>query len=280
MIDFHVHVYPPEIIRDFELISKYESHFKALTHNKVHRWATVDDLLLTMEKDKIERSIIFGFAFRDLRLCQLCNDYVINAVRKYPDKLSGLCVVPPLVNGAEAEILRCAEEGLIGVGELFPEGQNFDITDQGQTQRIAAILTENNLCILIHTAEPVGHYYVGKGNIGPKEAATFCFHHSDVKTIFAHLGGGLWLYELMPEMKKILKNAYYDLAALPWLYEPKVLATIRAAGLMNKFIFGTDFPILTASRYRKIFDTSGLDETDVEAFTRENALKFLIIRQT
>ena len=275
MIDFHVHIYPPEVIQDFNVISKYEPYFNALTHNKVHRWATVDDLILAMEKDNIERALVFGFAFSDLRLCQLCNDYVINSVRQYPDKLSGLCVVPPLVKGAEAEILRCIDEGLIGVGELFPEGQDFDITDQEQTQRITAILSEYNLCILIHTAEPVGHYYVGKGNIGPKEAATFCFHNPNLNTIFAHLGGGLWLYELMPEMKTLLKNAYYDLAALPWLYEPNILPTIKAAGLMNKFIFGTDFPILTAARYRKIFDIAGLEQTDLENLTRGNALKFL-----
>ena len=46
MIDFHVHVYPPEIIRDAELISKHEPYFNALTHNRVHKWSTVDVLTL------------------------------------------------------------------------------------------------------------------------------------------------------------------------------------------------------------------------------------------
>ena len=46
---------------------------------------------------------------------------------KPSNKLSGFCVVPSTAKGAEVQILRCAGEGLIGVGELFPEGQDFDI---------------------------------------------------------------------------------------------------------------------------------------------------------
>lgn len=231
-----------------------------------------------MKKDEVERSVILGFAFQDLGLCQLCNDYVIDAVKRYPDKLSGFCVVPPTSSGAESEILRCAEEGLIGVGELFPEGQCFDITYRGQTYKLAEVLNETHMCLLLHTAEPVGHEYVGKCNVGPREAAMFCYHHPDVKTIFAHLGGGLWLYELMPEMKKILTNAYYDLAALPWLYEPKILTAIKNTSVLNKFLFGTDFPILTATRYKKIFDEIELDKTDIDTLTVKNAQKLLDLR--
>ena len=276
MIDFHVHVYPPEIIQNSELISKSEPYFNALTHNKVHRWATVDELLSNMTENGVERSVIFGFAFQDLGLCRICNDYVISAVKNYPKQLSGFCVVPPSARGFEAEIIRCAEQGLIGVGELFPEGQGFDITDKRETQSLAGILEELGMPLLLHTAEPVGHDYVGKGNIGPKEAAVFCSNNPELKVIFAHLGGGLWLYELMPEMKEILANAYYDLAALPWLYKPEILIAIKGAGLIEKFLFGSDFPILNPQRYEKIFTdsvASGLSAADIEAITRRNALE-------
>ncbi|RRD65620.1 amidohydrolase [Fretibacterium sp. OH1220_COT-178] len=274
-VDFHIHLYPPEIIRDAESISRLEPYFDALTHNRVHKWATVEDLLARMERDDVERAVVGGFAFQDLGLCRICNDYIIDAVEKYPDKLSGLCLVPPLARGAEAEVFRCAEAGLLGVGELFPEGQNIDIADRDQTWRLAGILHEANLCVLWHTAEPVGHAYVGKGNVGPKEAAAFCMNHPEVKTIFAHLGGGLWLYELMPEMRLYLRNARYDLAALPWLYEPAVLRTIESAGVAHKFLMGTDFPILDSSRYERIFAASGAAPEVLERIARGNGLEFL-----
>lgn len=274
-IDFHIHLYPPEIIRDAEKISEREPYFNALTHNTVHKWGTVDDLLPRMERDGVERVVAGGFAFQDLGLCRICNDYIIDCVKRYPDKLDGMCLVPPLARGFDEEILRCADAGLIGVGELFPEGQGIDITDASQTWRLAGVLHEANLCVQWHTAEPVGHSYVGKGNVGPREAASFCMHHPEVKVIFAHLGGGLWQYELMPEMKLYLSNTWYDLAALPWLYEPAILKTIETAGVADKFLMGTDFPLLDSSRYKKALAASGASEATIEKINRGNALALL-----
>ena len=52
-----------------------------LARSKVHKWATVEDVIAQMDADGIEQSFIFGFAFSDLSLCKLCNDYVISAVK-------------------------------------------------------------------------------------------------------------------------------------------------------------------------------------------------------
>ena len=274
-IDFHIHLYPPEIIRDAEIISQNEPYFDVLIHNRVHKWATVDELLPRMEKDDVERAVVGGFAFRDLGLCKICNDYIIECVKNHPDKLDGFCLVPPLARGFEEEVARCADAGLVGIGELFPEGQGIDITDVEQTWRLAGIAHETGMCVMWHTAEPVGHLYAGKGNVGPKEAAEFCMHHPEVRVIFAHLGGGLWSYELMPEMKLYLSNASYDLAALPWLYQPPVLKAIAAAGLADKFLMGTDYPILDSTRYEKAFDESGLKAADAEKIRIGNARALL-----
>jgi predicted TIM-barrel fold metal-dependent hydrolase len=274
-IDFHIHLYPPEVIRDAEKISEREPYFDALVHNKVHKWATVNDLLPRMERDDVERAVVGGFAFRDLGLCRLCNDYIIECVRQYPDKLDGMCLVPPLARDFDKEVLHCAEAGLIGVGELFPEGQGIDLSDISQTWRLAGVVHEARLCVLWHTAEPVGHGYAGKGNVGPKEAALFCVHHPEVPVIFAHLGGGLWLYETMPEMKLCLSNAMYDLAALPWLYEPGILKAIEAAGAASKFLMGTDYPLLDSTRYKKALASSGVSESAIEAISRGNAASLL-----
>ncbi|MDR2528504.1 MAG: amidohydrolase family protein [Synergistaceae bacterium] len=274
-IDFHVHLYPPEVIRDAEKISAREPYFDLLVHNRAHRWATVDDLLPRMERDNVERAVVGGFAFRDLGLCRLCNDYIIDCVKKHPDKLEGMCLVPPLARGAGEELLRCAEAGLVGVGELFPEGQGVDLSDISQTWRLAGVAHEARLFLLWHTAEPVGHEYAGKGNVGPKEAAAFCMHHPEVRVVFAHFGGGLWLYEQMPEMRLYLSNALYDLAAWPWLYESRVLAVIEAAGAAGKFLMGTDYPLLGSARYEKALAESGIGPEIAEQINRGNAAALL-----
>jgi predicted TIM-barrel fold metal-dependent hydrolase len=274
-IDFHIHLYPPDVIRARDKIAESEPYFAALTSNKVHKWATLEDLLPRMERDNIERAVVGGFAFRDLGLCRACNDYIIDCVKLRPDKLDGICAVPPLARGFDKEILRCADAGILGVGELFPEGQGIDIADVSQTWRLAGTLADAGMFALLHTAEPVGHSYVGKGNVGPSAAAAFCMNHPETPVIFAHLGGGLWLYELMPEMRLYLSNAMYDLAAMPWLYGAEVLKMIEAGGLAGKFLFGTDYPILDSARYDKMFSLSGVSAETIESFRRGNATRIL-----
>ena len=275
MIDFHVHLYPPEIVKDAPKIAEREPYFDALIHNRVHKWGSLEDLLYCMERDRVERSVVFGFGFKDLALCKLCNDYVIDCVNRYPDKLDGMCVVPPLARGFDEEVLRCADAGLIGVGELFPDGQGIDISDISQTWRLAGVADEAGLCVLWHTAEPTGHDYAGKGNVGPREAAAFCTNHPEVRVIFAHLGGGLWLYELMPEMRLYLSNATYDLAALPWLYDTRVLNAIEAVGMTDKFLMGTDFPILDTTRYESMLIASSLKDDSKTRIKSGNAAALL-----
>jgi predicted TIM-barrel fold metal-dependent hydrolase len=158
---------------------------------------------------------------------------------------------------------------------LFPEGQGIDIADISQTWRLAGVLREAGLFVLWHTAEPVGHGYAGKGNVGPKEAAAFCMNHPEAAVVFAHLGGGLWLYEAMPEMRLYLSNARYDLAALPWLYDARILRAIESAGLAGKFLMGTDYPLLDSARYKKMLAESGVGEETLERILYSNAAALL-----
>ena len=86
-----------------------------------------------------------------------------------------------------------------------------------------------------------------------------------------HLGAGLWFYELMPEMRRIL------LKALPWLQEPKILSAVKEGRLIEKFLFGSNFPILDFSHYTKKFTDSGLNDDELKIITRHNVLKLLSI---
>ena len=100
-------------------------------------------------------------------------------------------------------------------------------------------------------------------------------NHPEARVVFAHLGGGLWLYERMPEMKLHLSNAMYDLAALPWLYDAQILKVIEAAGVAGKFLMGTDYPLLDSSRYEKALAASGVAEETRQRIVRANALGLL-----
>ena len=271
IIDAHVHIYPSEFEEDWDLIAKREPWFDRLTKSKVHKWGTAEDLIESMDKNNIAASFVTGFAFKDQGLCRISNDYILSAAKRFPDRIKALSVVSPNEPGASDEIARCAAEGAIGIGEIFPDGQSFDITDSRETWRLVNSCREHDLFLMIHTAEQAGHDYEGKGKVGANEAAKFCCNHPGIKVIFAHFGGGLWAYEGMPEMKLILSNTYYDTAAMPWLYSEKVLDSIFALGIGHKILFGSDWPILDFPRYEQLLNLTKLKDEEKLMLLYKNA---------
>lgn len=275
IIDAHVHIYPPFLKEEREKIARREEWFRILTASRVHKWATAEELIEAMDRDDIESSFVTTFAFYDQGLCREMNDYLFDAVRRFPGRIKPMAVVSPSVRGAEAEVHRCADMGAVGIGELFPDGQLFSLSEDSDTWRLTRACDERGLFVNIHTAEQAGHTYPGKGEAGAVEAAKFVQHNPVTKIIFSHFGGGLWAYEAMPEMRLLLQHTYYDTAAMPWLYEPQVISAIFAIGAGDKLLYGSDFPILNLNRYTPLAEEANLSEKDKEQLFYKNAEKFL-----
>lgn len=273
--DGHVHVQPPHIEQNWEAIAAREHWFNTLIRSKINKWGTADGLIPQMDAAGVETALVTSFAFNDQGLCREVNDYVLDAAKHYPGRVVPLAVVSPMAPGAEAEIERCAALGAVGVGELFPDGQGFDLADETHTRRLVGSCAEAGLFLMFHTAEQVGHSYPGKGRAGAEQAARFCMNHPDARVVFAHFGGGLWVYEAMPEMKKLLANAWYDTAAWPWLYSHEIIDAIFAAGVGHKIIYGSDWPILTYPRYERLIERSKISEEQRSLLFSANAERLL-----
>lgn len=263
LVDAHVHVFPPEMRRDREAFLSKDARFRALYADPRARMASVEEVLTHMDEAGISQSVLVGFPFADLGLCRLLNDYLIDAVHAHPGRLAGLACVPPAAPGAAAELERCLDAGLCGCGEAAPEG-----LDEGLVV-LAGVLRERGAPLLVHASEPVGHRYPGKGGFTPGLCLALAEACSGTTMIFAHLGGGLFLYELMPEVRQALVNVFYDTAAAPYLYEAKVYAVAAACAGAEKLLFATDYPLLRAERYRE--GLSQLEPTLRKAVEGDNA---------
>jgi len=276
MIDFHVHITPPDIIADWQKYAEKEPYFALLSQSKRNKFAAAEDLIAALEADgTVNRAVVFGFAFRDVGLCRYVNDYVIEKVREYPEKLTGFMVTPVRSDETAKEIERCVRGGLAGVGELFPDGQGFDLEDKAQTRALTETCVEFSLPLLLHTNEPVGHYYPGKTDVSLRQLETFVSNNPELKIILAHWGGGLLFYETMNEIKEKFRNVYYDTAATPFLYDARIYRAAKALGLCDKILFGSDFPLLTFSRYFPALEDSGLDSKEKNLILTENAQRLL-----
>ncbi|MDR2964382.1 MAG: amidohydrolase family protein [Treponema sp.] len=281
MIDFHVHITPPDIISDCKKYAEKEPYFSLLFYENTafannRKFASAEDIVAALEHEDsyFDKAVVFGFAFRDIGLCRYVNDYVIESVKKYPHRLIGFCVVPPHIE-ASKEIERCYNAGLKGVGELFPAGQDIDLEDKDNTLLITDTCKEMGLPLLLHVNEQVGHQYKGKTTVPLKHIETFVVNNPEIKIVLAHWGGGLMFYETMPEIKESFRNVYYDTAASPFLYDMRIYDTVKALGLCNKVLFGSDFPLLPQSKYMEAINNSVLSHEEKQMIMSDNALKLI-----
>jgi hypothetical protein len=275
IVDFHTHIFPPEVIRQRERYLEKDAWFGCLYADPKSRMATAEDLVVSMDRAGIRMSVTFGFAWADPDLDRMANDYVAAALKRYPDRLIGYAVVNPR-SGTTAlrEAERCVSEGCRGIGELMPDGQGYALDDLETLKSLAGLLAENDLPLLTHTNEPVGHEYHGKGRTTPEVVYRFASAFPKTRLICAHWGGGLPFYELMPEVRHTLANVYYDTAASLFLYDKHVFA-LAGQVCIDKILFATDYPLIAQERFLKHIGAAGLDPGSLEKLLGGNAERVL-----
>ena len=274
-IDFHVHITPPEIIKDWKKYAKKDKYFSMLAKNPHNKYACAGDIVCALGESGFDKAVVFGFAFKDQGLCRFVNDYVIEKVKQYPGKLTGFISVSPNEKGVEKEIERCFTAGLKGVGELYPDGQGFDIDNKKETCAVTGACIERNIPLILHVNEPVGHDYIGKNKISLKKIEKFVNNSQNLKIVLAHFGGGIIFYETMKEIKESFRSVYYDTAAAPFLYDSRIYDAVKALGLCEKILFGSDFPLLPPSRYMPCIEKSALSTEEKRLIHGANAEKLL-----
>jgi uncharacterized protein len=253
VVDAHVHIMPPDMVLNRAAYRGRDARFDEIYCSPKARMATAADVLAHMDADGIDISLVAGFPFADQGLCHEGNEYVLEEVGRNPGKLAGLACVAPGRAGALAELERCLDAGLRGCGELAPVSwQALEAVRGGADglDALAGCLRERGLPLLVHASEPVGHDYPGKGRFGPADCLALAEAYPGLTIVFAHMGGGLFLYETMPEVRTALAGVHYDTAAVPYLYCAEVYeAAVSSAG-PEKFILGSDFPLLPVTRYQ------------------------------
>jgi uncharacterized protein len=249
IIDFHTHITAPEIIarRDEYLVR--DAWFRDLYANPNARLSSAEGLIEAMDRGGVQQAVVFGFGWRDMDLCRRDNDYVIESVARYGDRLLGFCITNP-AHGAEAvrEVERCAAGGLLGIGELMPDGQGYQLDDEKTMAPIVEVAARYAMPLLTHCSEPVGHLYPGKGTVTPDQVIRFARLFPQARLVCAHWGGGTIFYELMPEVARVMSNVYYDTAASPFLYQDDIFS-LAARWAPGKVLFGTDYPLLSPGRF-------------------------------
>src|SRR5579884_3313556 len=155
LIDFHTHIFPPEICQQRERYCKRDPWFHSLYSDPRTRMATAEDLIAEMNASGVDASVTFSFGWTDTGLIEETNSYVIDAIRRYPHRLYGMAVIQPTA-GTKAiyELERCARSGMIGLGELMPHGQGYRLSDITLLSPLMEVVRAHQLLVLSHCSEP------------------------------------------------------------------------------------------------------------------------------
>ena len=276
IIDFHTHIFPPAICQNRENFFPSEPAFELLYQSSKSRLIGAIELLDTMDENKVDKSVIFGFPWKNTETFKMHNDHIMEMVQKFPHRFTGFGCFDLSAGNAVAEAERCLDGGLAGIGELAFYQAGIDQSALNQLAPIMKMCADRDLPVLIHTNEPVGHAYHGKTPVTLAQIYGLIKRFPETNIVLAHWGGGLFFYSLMKrEVKETLTNVFFDTAASPFLYEPDIYQlAVRLIGV-DHILFGSDYPLLPPVRYFVEMRETGLTKVQIDKICGGNAKRLL-----
>jgi predicted TIM-barrel fold metal-dependent hydrolase len=272
LIDFHTHIFSRDIRENRENYFPSEPAFKLLYDSPKSRIVGAEELIRSMDEQKVDISVVFGFPWNQSEIFKKENDYVMEAVQRHPDRLIGLCCFNPFHNDAPGETLRCLEGGLSGVGELAFYQSGIDDECLNRLEPVMDICRDRDMPVLIHTNEPVGHVYPGKSPNTLIQIYSLIRKFPGNTIVLAHWGGGIFFFNLLKkEVKDAMKHVWFDTAASPFLYQPEIYKVALEFAGQDKVLFGSDFPLIKPSRYFDELKAAGISEEDRAKICGSNA---------
>ena len=273
VVDAHTHVFPPDVLRDRDAFVARDPWFALLYADPRATLIDADALLTTMATAGVGHAVLCGFPWADLGLCRAANDALADDAARGGGRLSWLASVPPHLGRAAAdETERCLALGARGLGELNADAQGFDLATPAALAPVVEVCVARDVPLLLHASEPVGHAYRGKGTATPERLLAFLAAYPALRVVFAHWGGGLPFYELMPEVAAVAGRVVYDSAASSYLYRPSVFRAVLDIIGSERVLFGSDHPVLRQDRFlRRVVDGGRLDRSEASAVLGGNA---------
>ncbi len=236
----------------------------------------VTDLLSAMDEGGVEKSVVFGFPWNQSGTFRRHNDYIMEAVLRYGDRLIGFGCFGLAGEGIVRETERCLSGGLSGIGELALYQSGIDSEALKRLAPVMKVCRDQDVPVLIHTNEPVGHDYPGKTPILLSQIYDMVRAFGENRIVLAHWGGGIFFYSLLKKaVKESLANVWFDTAASPFLYDPEVYGLACRTVGAEKILFGSDYPLIKPARYFREIDEAGLDAGLKEKICGLNAASLL-----
>ena len=156
---------------------------------------SVDDFIKNMDEAGIDKAVVFSFSE------QIDNEYVIESVKRYPDRLFGFVTINPWSTTSEEELEKAFSTDEIHGLKLHPVKHAYALDDHSLLDPLFKICEKHNKPILIFGGANV----YSSPNMFAEMAMTF----PKVNLIMAH-GGQMYETTSAINVAKKYKNIYIE----------------------------------------------------------------------
>ncbi|MEM3434263.1 MAG: amidohydrolase family protein [Candidatus Methanomethyliaceae archaeon] len=234
---------------------------------------TPEQLLARMEKTGIDHAVVFpmvnnaGLTPDDIKRA---NDYIIEAVYKYPRRLTGFCLLTPM-HGEKAleEMERCVKAGLKGI-KLHPHIHGNYPIDGEIMKPVMERAKEYHMIVLTHSD-------VNSKRCSPYQVVRLAQAYPDVPVIMAHMGMDSDFTHFVPDLVRGIPNLFVDTSDTPNL--PEFVYARPSRVIPNQILFGSDMPTLSVEvelcKLRVAEELYGIDSDGKRKLLGENAARLL-----
>ena len=258
IIDFHAHIYPEKIAEKATMaVGTFYGDAPMAWHGRAQ------ELIESGSRIGVEKYIVHSVATKPEQV-ESINNFIISACEKYPQFI-GFATMHQDFENFEAELDRVYKAGLRGL-KLHPDFQKFQC-DMEKMDAVYNKCAALNIPVLFHAGDCRYDFS------GPARIAHILEKHPDLIVIAAHFGG----YTEWDEAIKHLvgKNVYFDTSSTLWKCPlEKANKMLKEHGI-DKFLFGSDFPMWDHEDEMTRFNKLDLNEEERQKVLYENGAALL-----
>lgn len=217
---------------------------------------SVDDFIKNMDEAGIDKAVVFSFSE------QIDNEYVIESVKRYPDRLFGFVTINPWSTTSEEELEKAFSTDEIHGLKLHPVKHAYALDDLSLLDPLFKICEKHNKPILIFGGANV----YSSPNMFAEMAMTF----PKVNLIMAH-GGQMYETTSAINVAKKYKNIYIETSSMFGIR----IQNIVKKNLTNQIIFGSDTPTGDMELEMKKIESIVKDENELNNIYSLNLMNLL-----
>ena len=268
IFDAHTHTYP-------EILSvRATANLGKFYGIDIGRTGTVNDLMQSSREAGVVGFLILGVA-TNARQVHKVNEAIaedVDIAKRSGFHAYGYAAIHQDTEDFEEEIDYAVSVGLCGT-KIHPDIQGVDIDDE-RLFPLYEILSARSLPICLHMGDDRAEYRFSE----PKKLARVLDMFPRLPVLATHLGG----YRSWDEAAEYLagrKTVTYDISSALWAMTPEFARhQIDVLGAEN-VMFGTDYPIIDAAGYLKMFDQIKLTSAERDMILWDNAARYFGINE-